>query len=87
LQVKNFKPRVIPKDAATNASLERSLGKNILFSHLDDDERKQIFDAMELHECKPGDVIIKQGTYIWSGLPSIWGILVLGICTRKRHAL
>lgn len=62
-QVKNFKPRVIPKDAATNASLERSLGKNILFSHLDDDERKQIFDAMELHECKPGDVIIKQGQW------------------------
>lgn len=43
------------------AALQKSIGKNILFMHLDDEERSEIFDAMELHEYDADDVIITQG--------------------------
>ena len=32
--------QVIPKDYKTTAALQRAIAKNILFSHLDDDERR-----------------------------------------------
>ena len=32
--------QVIPKDYKTTAALQRAISNNILFSHLDDDERR-----------------------------------------------
>lgn len=43
------------------AALQKSIGKNILFMHLDDEERSEIFDAMELCEFNKDDIIIQQG--------------------------
>ena len=59
LQPKNFK--VVPKDARTMSALSRAIAKNVLFGHLDENERKDIFDAMFLTSAMPGDVIIQQG--------------------------
>ena len=53
--------QVVPKDARTMSALSRAIGKNILFGHLDENERKDIFDAMFLTSALPGEVIIKQG--------------------------
>ena len=43
------------------SALSKAIAKNVLFSHLDEIERKDIFDAMFLTSAMPGDVIIKQG--------------------------
>merc|ERR1712029_940300 len=45
----------------TMASLENAIAKNVLFSHLDDSERSDIFDAMFAKEANEGEVIIQQG--------------------------
>jgi len=52
---------VVPKDAATMAALGKAIAKSVIFSHLDDNERKDIFDAMFLATCASGEVIMKQG--------------------------
>jgi len=52
---------VVPKDAATMASLAKAIANNVLFSHLDDGEKADIFDAMFPVNHQAGDVIIKQG--------------------------
>lgn len=36
--------QVIPKDYKTMAALQKAIQKNILFSHLDEDERKWVDD-------------------------------------------
>jgi len=38
----------VPKDYKTMASLSKAIARNILFSHLDENERSDIFDAMFL---------------------------------------
>ena len=38
--------QVVPKDYKTMASLSKAIAKNVLFSHLDENERSDIFDAM-----------------------------------------
>ncbi|NXV61792.1 KAP0 kinase, partial [Molothrus ater] len=38
--------KVIPKDYKTMAALAKAIEKNVLFTHLDDNERSDIFDAM-----------------------------------------
>ena len=43
------------------ASLSRAIAKNVLFSHLDENERSDIFDAMFPSSAMPGEVIIQQG--------------------------
>jgi cAMP-dependent protein kinase regulator len=43
------------------ASLQKSIEKNILIKHLEDYQRKDIFDAMFPMVHNPGDIIIKQG--------------------------
>lgn len=50
-----------PKGDETRAKLDKALKGNIICSHLDESERKEVFDAMfeEIH--KAGDVIIHQG--------------------------
>ena len=42
-------------------ALSRAIAKNVLFSHLDDNERSDIFDAMFPVMALPGEVIIEQG--------------------------
>ena len=34
---------MVPKDYKTMAALEKAIEKNILFSHLDDDERRYLY--------------------------------------------
>ena len=43
------------------ASLSKAIAKNVLFSHLDENERSDIFDAMFPVSAIPGEVIINQG--------------------------
>ncbi len=43
------------------AALSKAIAKNVLFSHLDENERSDIFDAMFPHSAIPGEVIISQG--------------------------
>ena len=42
-------------------ALRKSITNNVLFSHLDDHESQDIFDAMFKTEFKTGEMIIKQG--------------------------
>ena len=42
----SYVKKVVPKDYKTMASLSKAISKNILFSHLDENERSDIFDAM-----------------------------------------
>lgn len=57
----SYVKKVVPKDDATMASLERAIAKNVLFAHLDDSERSDIFDAMFAKEADECEVIIQQG--------------------------
>lgn len=43
------------------AALSKAIGKNVLFSHLDENERSDIFDAMFPVNCLQGEPIIQQG--------------------------
>lgn len=43
------------------ASLSKAIAKNVLFSHLDENERSDIFDAMFPVNCLQGESIIQQG--------------------------
>jgi len=51
----------VPKDYKTMASLSKAIEKNVLFTHLDDGERSEIFDAMFPVVHQKDEVIIKQG--------------------------
>ncbi|XP_025112177.1 cAMP-dependent protein kinase regulatory subunit isoform X3 [Pomacea canaliculata] len=53
--------KVVPKDYKTMAALSKAIAKNVLFSHLDDNERSDIFDAMFPVHRHAGEVIIQQG--------------------------
>ncbi|XP_014065102.1 cAMP-dependent protein kinase type I-alpha regulatory subunit isoform X1 [Salmo salar] len=53
--------KVIPKDYKTMAALAKAIEKNVLFSHLDDNERSDIFDAMFSVTYIAGETIIMQG--------------------------
>uniref|UniRef100_A0A0R3RZ17 cAMP-dependent protein kinase regulatory subunit n=1 Tax=Elaeophora elaphi TaxID=1147741 RepID=A0A0R3RZ17_9BILA len=57
----NYDKVVIPKDDETRRALEAAMCRNILFSHLEGDEQKAIFDAMFPVEKKKGETIIEQG--------------------------
>ncbi|MBN3300630.1 KAP0 kinase, partial [Amia calva] len=52
---------VIPKDYKTMAALAKAIEKNVLFAHLDDNERSDIFDAMFSVTYIAGETVIKQG--------------------------
>ncbi len=43
------------------ASLQKAIEKNVLFKHLEENQRKEIFDAMFPVVHNPGEIIIKQG--------------------------
>lgn len=51
----------MPKDYKTMAALSKAIAKNVLFSHLDENERSDIFDAMFPTTCLSGELIIQQG--------------------------
>jgi len=53
-----FKP---PKSPETLQALEEALRTNVLFAHLEADERRQVFDAMVEVKFKADDMIIRQG--------------------------
>ncbi|XP_067671089.1 cAMP-dependent protein kinase regulatory subunit isoform X1 [Haliotis asinina] len=53
--------KVVPKDYKTMAALSKAISKNVLFCHLDDNERSDIFDAMFPVHRHAGEVIIQQG--------------------------
>lgn len=59
--VQSYEKKVVPKDYKTMTALEKAIKKNILFSHMDDDERNDVFDSMFVVEHAPGDTIIQQG--------------------------
>uniref|UniRef100_S4RSP3 Protein kinase, cAMP-dependent, regulatory, type I, alpha (tissue specific extinguisher 1) a n=1 Tax=Petromyzon marinus TaxID=7757 RepID=S4RSP3_PETMA len=59
--VKGYERKVIPKDYKTMAALSKAIARNVLFSHLDDSERSDIFDAMFPVTHIAGDVVIQQG--------------------------
>lgn len=51
----------MPKDYKTMASLQKAIGKNVLFSHLDEGEKSDVFDAMFQQTYLAGETIIKEG--------------------------
>lgn len=53
--------KVVPKDYQTMMSLTKAIEKNVLFAHLDESEKKDIFDAMFPTVHKAGEIIIRQG--------------------------
>ena len=53
--------KVVPKDFKTKASLSKAIAKKVLFSHLDENVRSDIVDAMFPVSAIPGEVIINQG--------------------------
>uniref|UniRef100_A0A4D5R9S9 cAMP-dependent protein kinase regulatory subunit n=2 Tax=Scolopendra TaxID=41364 RepID=A0A4D5R9S9_SCOVI len=53
--------KVVPKDYKTMAALSKAIAKNVLFIHLDDNERSDIFDAMFPVVHSASEVIIQQG--------------------------
>jgi len=57
----SYVKKVVPKDYKTMASLSKAIAKNVLFSHLDENERSDIFDAMFPSHAMPGEMIIQQG--------------------------
>lgn len=57
----SYVKKVVPKDYKTMAALSKAIAKNVLFSHLDENERTDIFDAMFPVNCLSGEVIIQQG--------------------------
>ncbi|XP_026469122.1 cAMP-dependent protein kinase type I regulatory subunit isoform X3 [Ctenocephalides felis] len=57
----NYVKKVVPKDYKTMAALAKAIDRHVLFSHLDDNERSDIFDAMFPVVCQPGESIIQQG--------------------------
>ncbi|CAL8076015.1 unnamed protein product [Calicophoron daubneyi] len=57
----SYVKKVVPKDYKTMTALSKAIAKNVLFSHLDETERSDIFDAMFPMHRNPGDVIIQQG--------------------------
>jgi cAMP-dependent protein kinase regulator len=57
----NYDKVIIPKDDDTQKALRAAMCKNVLFSHLDADEQKAIFDAMFPVEVSKGETIIVQG--------------------------
>uniref|UniRef100_A0A8C7QHS0 cAMP-dependent protein kinase type I-alpha regulatory subunit n=1 Tax=Oncorhynchus mykiss TaxID=8022 RepID=A0A8C7QHS0_ONCMY len=63
--------KVIPKDYKTMAALAKAIEKNVLFAHLDDNERSDIFDAMFSVTYITGETVIQQGTTF--DLFSLWG--------------
>ncbi|PAA93613.1 hypothetical protein BOX15_Mlig016081g2 [Macrostomum lignano] len=57
----SYVKKVVPKDYKTMGALSKAITKNVLFSHLDENERSDIFDAMFPLHRNADEVIIEQG--------------------------
>lgn len=57
----NYEKIVIPKDYKTTQALNKAISKNILFKHLDEGEKSDIFDAMFMKTVPAESTVIKQG--------------------------
>ena len=57
----NLVKKIVPKDYKTIHEIERSVEKNVLFRHLDVNEKTDIINAMFPMNFKSGDIIIRQG--------------------------
>lgn len=57
----NYVKKVVPKDYKTMNALSKAIAKNVLFAHLDESERSDIFDAMFPVNHTAGENIIQQG--------------------------
>ncbi|XP_071813960.1 cAMP-dependent protein kinase regulatory subunit-like isoform X1 [Apostichopus japonicus] len=57
----SYVKKVITKDYKTMAALSKAISKNVLFAHLDEDERRDIFDCMFPQKHNAGEVVIQQG--------------------------
>ncbi|KAH8246031.1 hypothetical protein KR026_008101 [Drosophila bipectinata] len=57
----NYVKKVVPKDYKTMNALSKAIAKNVLFAHLDESERSDIFDAMFPVNHIAGENIIQQG--------------------------
>jgi cAMP-dependent protein kinase regulator len=57
----SYVKKVVPKDEKAMASLQKAIEKNVLFKYLEENQRKEIFDAMFQVIHNPGEIIIKQG--------------------------
>ncbi|KAM9843573.1 cAMP-dependent protein kinase type I-alpha regulatory subunit isoform 2-T2 [Aulostomus maculatus] len=53
--------KVIPKDYKSTAALSKAMERNVLFAHLDSNERSDIFDAMFSVNYIAGETVIQQG--------------------------
>ena len=60
-EIGSYQRKIVPKDPETMAALKKSIENNVLFSHLDEAETKDIFDAMFSVATKEGEDIITQG--------------------------
>lgn len=52
---------MVPKDYKTTGALSRAIASNVLFTHLDESERADMFDAMFPVQCLPDETVIRQG--------------------------
>lgn len=52
---------MITKDYKTTKALSKAIEKSVLFSHLDENEKSDIFDAMFPTNYIAGELVIKQG--------------------------
>ncbi|CAG7718282.1 unnamed protein product [Allacma fusca] len=57
----SYVKKVVPKDYKTMAALTRAIGKNVLFAHLDESERSEVFDAMFQETYLASETIIREG--------------------------
>lgn len=57
----SYVKKVVPKDYKTMGALSRAIASNVLFTHLDESERADMFDAMFSVQCLPGETVIRQG--------------------------
>lgn len=59
--ITNYVKKVIPKDYKTTSALSKAIERNVLFAHLDENERSDIFDAMFPTQHIEDEVVIQQG--------------------------
>ena len=54
-------PRPTPKDYKTTLALNKAISNHILFKHLDESERSDIFDAMFMKTYDVDEFVMQQG--------------------------
>lgn len=57
----NYERTVIPKDYKTTLALNKAISNHILFKHLDENEKSDIFDAMFMTNFTASEFVMRQG--------------------------